>query len=69
MTGHPFGGVGLASTARDYLRFAQMLLNGGEIDGELMISDDLPPATQGWAPGVRYGTSMMSSRRSSIRHW
>ncbi|HEY1875189.1 MAG TPA: serine hydrolase domain-containing protein, partial [Steroidobacteraceae bacterium] len=26
---HPFGGVSLSSTAEDYLRFAQMLLNGG----------------------------------------
>jgi CubicO group peptidase (beta-lactamase class C family) len=27
------GGGGLVSTASDYLRFAQMLLNGGELDG------------------------------------
>lgn len=27
------GGGGLVSSARDYLRFAQMLLNGGELDG------------------------------------
>jgi CubicO group peptidase (beta-lactamase class C family) len=27
------GGGGLFSTARDYARFAQMLLNGGELDG------------------------------------
>lgn len=27
------GGGGLVSTATDYLRFAQMLLNGGELDG------------------------------------
>jgi CubicO group peptidase (beta-lactamase class C family) len=26
------GGAGLVSTASDYLRFAQMLLNGGELD-------------------------------------
>ena len=46
------GGAGLSSTAGDYLRFAQMLLNGGEFDGkrylapstvQLMASDHLPP--------------------------
>jgi len=29
----PLGGAGLVSTAADYFRFAQMLLNGGELDG------------------------------------
>jgi CubicO group peptidase (beta-lactamase class C family) len=47
------GGAGSVSTANDYLRFGQMLLNGGELDGErilsrttvaLMTSDHLPPA-------------------------
>ncbi|MEK7438193.1 MAG: serine hydrolase domain-containing protein [Pseudomonadota bacterium] len=46
------GGGGMVSTAPDYLRFAQMLLNGGELDGvrivsrktvALMTSDQLPP--------------------------
>lgn len=46
------GGGGLLSTAEDYARFAQMLLNGGELDGvrllsrksvELMTSNHLPP--------------------------
>lgn len=32
------GGGGLVSTAADYLRFAQMLLNGGEIDGARLVS-------------------------------
>ena len=48
----PFGGSGLVSTAADYMRFAQMLLNGGELDGvrllgrktvELMMMDHLGP--------------------------
>ncbi len=48
----PFGGGGLVSTAQDYLRFAQMLLNGGELDGvrilapatvRLMTSNHLSP--------------------------
>ena len=32
------GGAGLLSTARDYGRFLQMLLNGGEIDGVRLLS-------------------------------
>jgi hypothetical protein len=35
------GGGGLASTAADYLRFCQMLLDGGELDGVRILS----PAT------------------------
>jgi len=47
------GGGGLLSTAADYARFCQMLLNGGEWNGirflspttvRLMASDQLPPA-------------------------
>jgi len=50
----PSGGGGMVSTAADYLRFSQMLLNGGELDGvrilsprtaALMTSDHLPPGT------------------------
>jgi CubicO group peptidase (beta-lactamase class C family) len=32
------GGAGLLSTARDYARFLQMLLNGGELEGERLLS-------------------------------
>jgi CubicO group peptidase (beta-lactamase class C family) len=32
------GGAGAVSTATDYLRFAQMLLNGGELDGVRVMS-------------------------------
>jgi CubicO group peptidase (beta-lactamase class C family) len=62
------GGGGLVSTAADYARFLQMLLNGGEIDGvrllsrnsvELITTNQLGPEvnTQGWAyyPGPGYG--------------
>jgi CubicO group peptidase (beta-lactamase class C family) len=31
------GGGGLLSTAPDYLRFCQMVLNGGELDGERLL--------------------------------
>jgi CubicO group peptidase (beta-lactamase class C family) len=49
------GGGGLAGTAADYLRFCQMLLNGGELDGvrilapktvRHMAADHLPPDVQ-----------------------
>jgi len=32
------GGAGLLSTASDYSRFLQMLLNGGELDGQRLLS-------------------------------
>ena len=32
------GGAGLISTAQDYGRFLQMLLNGGELEGERILS-------------------------------
>src|ERR1035441_8594647 len=41
MPGAPSGGGGLVSTAKDYARFAQMLLNRGELDGARILS----PAT------------------------
>jgi CubicO group peptidase (beta-lactamase class C family) len=49
----PFGGLSLSGTAMAYAQFAQMLLNGGELDGvrilsrktvELMTMNHLPPA-------------------------
>lgn len=66
---HPFGTLGLWSTAMDYARFGQMLLNGGELDGvrilgkktvELMTSNNLPPAVGNLGaargtPGTGYG--------------
>lgn len=62
------GGAGMVSTAGDYFRFAQMLLNGGELDGvrllsaktvEFMLTDHIigmagtPAAISG--PGYRFG--------------
>jgi CubicO group peptidase (beta-lactamase class C family) len=38
MPGLPSGGGGLYSTADDYLRFAQMLANGGELDGVRLLA-------------------------------
>src|SRR5687767_12319711 len=37
-TNHHFGTLSLSGTAPDYLRFAQMLLNGGELDGVRVLS-------------------------------
>ena len=34
------GGGGLCSTAPDYLRFCQMLLNGGELDGKRLLREE-----------------------------
>ena len=59
------GGQGMVSTAQDYFRFAQMLLNGGELDGkrilakktvEYMTTDHLG-AIRGpaYLPGPGYG--------------
>lgn len=56
------GGGGMVSTAGDYARFCQMLLNGGELNGvrllspktvALMTSDHLPP-------GVKYNASFIA---------
>jgi CubicO group peptidase (beta-lactamase class C family) len=63
------GGGGMMSTAHDYLRFAQMLANEGELDGvrilsrkthRFMTSDHLAHlplarAGQGYLPGPGYG--------------
>jgi CubicO group peptidase (beta-lactamase class C family) len=56
------GGFGLASTVDDYMRFARMLLNKGELDGarilkpgtvKLMATDHLDPRVveRRWLPG------------------
>ncbi|MGH8248434.1 MAG: serine hydrolase domain-containing protein, partial [Gammaproteobacteria bacterium] len=61
----PAGGSGLVSSAEDYFRFAQMLLNVGEFNGrrvlsrktvELMTRNHLPPGVTGtFSPGGGYG--------------
>jgi CubicO group peptidase (beta-lactamase class C family) len=37
-TGNDSGGAGMSTTADDYLRFCQMLLNGGTLDGKRYLS-------------------------------
>lgn len=64
------GGGGLTSTAYDYLRFCQMLLNKGEYEGkrllsrktvELMSSDNLG-SIPGMGPGVGFGLGFAVSK-------
>jgi CubicO group peptidase (beta-lactamase class C family) len=70
MTG---GGYGLFSTAPDYMRFAQMQLNGGTLDGErilgrktvaLMHTNHIPaallPYEVGGVPSGGYGFGLSS---------
>jgi CubicO group peptidase (beta-lactamase class C family) len=61
------GGGGLFSTAEDYLQFAQMLLDGGELNGrrllstkvvELMTSVFVPDTMPGRMPGEGFGLSV-----------
>ncbi len=64
------GGAGLVSTAMDYARFCQMLLNGGELDGarilsrktvELISADhlgDMPRASNLLSSGFGFGLTM-----------
>jgi len=58
------GGGGLVSTTMDYMRFCQMLLNGGELDGvrilspttvAMMSSNHLPRDMGEYAPGAGFG--------------
>ncbi len=68
------GGAGLVSTAMDYARFCQMLLNGGALDGvsvlsrktvELMSADhlgDIPRATALLQSGYGFGLTFAVNR-------
>jgi CubicO group peptidase (beta-lactamase class C family) len=58
------GGGGLVSTTTDYMRFAQMMLNGGELDGvrilspttvALMSRNQMPRDRPERSPGVGFG--------------
>ncbi len=67
----PYGGGGSVSTAADYLRFAQMLANSGELDGvrilgrktvDLMMMNHLDPEL-GPEPMAAMTSSLQSSPR------
>ena len=55
------GGGGLVSTTRDYLRFCQMLLNGGELDGNRILSrKTIELMTRDHVKGIRRASSVLS---------
>jgi CubicO group peptidase (beta-lactamase class C family) len=69
------GGAGLSSTAADYARFGQMLLNGGELDGarllsrksiELMTADFLHEKLDGFGFGLGFGIRRELSESSEL---
>ena len=62
------GGAGLLSTARDYGRFMQMMLNGGQLNGQrilapstvrLMTANHLDRIEYTWSRGVGFGLGFM----------
>ena len=73
----PSGGGGLISTAPDYMRFARMLSNGGELDGvrllgrktiELMTMNHLPAGMHIWddvAMGFGLGVGVLIDQAQS----
>jgi len=71
------GGGGLVSTIGDYGRFAQMLLNGGELDGvrvleestvKLIMSDQMP-ATAIFEEGFGYGLGGSVEMETGAYSW
>jgi CubicO group peptidase (beta-lactamase class C family) len=69
------GGAGAVSTATDYLRFGQMLLNGGELDGvrvlsrstiKLMTSDHLGTRV---TASLQPGELLLGNSRLHVRPW
>ena len=69
------GGGCVASTAADYLRFAQMMLNRGRLEDrqilgrksvELMTADHLGPEVRTEMPGYGFGLTMAVRRQAGI---
>ena len=58
----PSGGGGLTSTASDYLRFSQMLLNGGELDGTRILA----PSSVALMRTNRLSPAILNSREFGI---
>ena len=70
------GGWGLHSTAQDYFRFAQMLLNSGEFEGkrllspravELMAGIHIPDTLPGRQPGEGWGLGVRVISSADLR--
>jgi len=60
----PSGGGGLVSTAVDYYRFAQMLANGGELDGARILS----PATVKLMTSNHLGANLLTGEWGVGQH-
>ena len=69
--------IGLQSTAADYLRFCQMLLNGGELDGERLLGrktvelirmNHIPDDYQTYDPGHGFGLGFSVVRDVAESH-
>lgn len=69
-------GAGLVSTAADYGRFLELLLNKGKLDGqrilsahsiELMTKDHLYPITYPWEEGVGFGLGFSITKAPELR--
>jgi CubicO group peptidase (beta-lactamase class C family) len=72
------GAVGLVSTVPDYLRFAQMLLNHGTLDGvrilkastvETIVANGLPDAIVTARDGVGWGLANVNVARNGEYGW
>ena len=61
------GGGGLVSTATDYLRFCQMMLNRGELDGVRVLSPETVKlmTTNSLSPGIRFAQDMIGPAAGS----
>ncbi len=55
------GGGGMVGTAADYLRFAQMLLNGGELDGVRILSEESVQEMTSDHLGPEYGDAPLAT--------
>jgi CubicO group peptidase (beta-lactamase class C family) len=72
------GGAGAAGTAMDYLRFLQMLLQGGQLDGQRLLArttvrhmtadhlGHIKPATPQLAPGYGFGLGFAIRRADGL---
>jgi CubicO group peptidase (beta-lactamase class C family) len=73
---HFSGGAGLLSTIIDYARFLQMMLNGGELDGERLLSRTTvelmttnhisPDLGNGYGFGFGFGVHLDRAKSASI---
>lgn len=72
------GGAGAAGTAMDYMRFLQMLANGGQLDGQRLLArtivrhmtsdhlGDIKAATTTLAPGYGFGLGFAVRRADGL---